>query len=232
MLLRNCPTCNKNLSYKNKTTLNSATKRNTKCYKCAFSARTTMSHDERKARQKLATSKNKLKLQTHVWEYLSNNPCIDCGESSIIFLEFDHIGPKTEWVSFLIRKHASISKIRAEISKCVVRCISCHRKSTQSKYKSRTQSKQTAYVQNCLQNSTCTVCGDADYRNLEFDHVRGDKLANVSSLVGGRYSIQKIQEEIDKCDIICCKCHKIRTATRGNWNILQYMGINGKPTSP
>lgn len=225
-MTRHCPQCDIILTYKSQNSLRDATKRHTKCHACAFSTRTSMSFINRKAHKKAAVLKYKFKLQNHVWNYLSTHPCIDCGESNILFLKFDHIGPKTEWVSFLIRKHAAIATIDKEISKCVVRCISCHRKSTLKNYLSAPLNKQQLYVREYLMQNKCVDCGDYNPQNLEFDHVRGIKSSNVSSLVGGRYSTYRIQEEINKCDVVCCNCHRIRTATRGNWRILAYIAEN------
>lgn len=69
----------------------------------------------------------------YIKQYLLNNPCVDCGESDIVVLEFDHKGGdfiKIDAVSKLIRYRVSIDKIKEEISKCDVRCANCHRRKT------------------------------------------------------------------------------------------------------
>jgi hypothetical protein len=45
---------------------------------------------------------------------------------------------------------------------------------------------------------------------LDFDHVRGEKLYNVAKMAAG-YSWAKILVEIEKCDVVCANCHRIRT---------------------
>lgn len=74
------------------------------------------------------------KSQDYIWEYLENNPCVDCGESNPIVLEFDHIDPKNKIsnISELIKY--SVSKITKEIKKCEVRCANCHRKKTAEQF--------------------------------------------------------------------------------------------------
>jgi hypothetical protein len=52
---------------------------------------------------------------------------------------------------------------------------------------------------------------------MEFDHVRGDKVIGVGLLAGYGVSIEAIQEEIAKCDLVCANCHRIRTWKRGQW---------------
>lgn len=64
-------------------------------------------------------------------EYLSSHPCVDCGESDIRCLDFDHItGIKFANISVLIRRGQTLKKILSEVAKCVVRCANCHRKRT------------------------------------------------------------------------------------------------------
>jgi hypothetical protein len=48
---------------------------------------------------------------------------------------------------------------------------------------------------------------------MDFDHVRGKKLANVSQLIA-RCSKQKLLDEIAKCDVVCANCHRERTHRR------------------
>jgi len=46
---------------------------------------------------------------------------------------------------------------------------------------------------------------------MDFDHVRGDKKANVSKMVANTVSVETLQKEIDKCDVVCSNCHRLRT---------------------
>ncbi len=65
-----------------------------------------------------------------VWDYLLNHPCVDCGESDPVVLEFDHISGKRENVSRLIADGVSIERLKMEITLCEVRCSNCHRRKT------------------------------------------------------------------------------------------------------
>ncbi len=87
----------------------------------------------------------RLRNRTNAIEYLSEHPCVDCGESDMCVLDFDHIDPDTK--SFTVSRRLSGSTnswktILAEIQKCEVRCANCHRRRTaqqQEWYKSVTQ---------------------------------------------------------------------------------------------
>ena len=49
---------------------------------------------------------------------------------------------------------------------------------------------------------------------MDFDHVRGEKLFNISIGVGTRKGIKTILAEIAKCEVVCANCHRIRTQRR------------------
>lgn len=65
-----------------------------------------------------------------------------------------------------------------------------------------------------LRKSSCADCGNTDIRVLEFDHLR-DKIRDISQLMSG-WSWEAILKEIEKCDIVCANCHRIRTHERAS----------------
>jgi len=67
-----------------------------------------------------------------IWDYLSQNPCVKCGENDPVVLEFDHRDPKQKHkdLSTLTRASYSIEAISNEIAKCDVLCANCHRRKT------------------------------------------------------------------------------------------------------
>lgn len=67
-----------------------------------------------------------------------------------------------------------------------------------------------------LATQQCEDCGISDIRVLEFDHVRGEKLGEVSQMLGN-VSAAVLQAEIAKCEIVCANCHRIRTADRAGF---------------
>lgn len=64
-----------------------------------------------------------------------------------------------------------------------------------------------------LKSVPCTDCGQT-YGPwvMQFDHVRGLKLANVSDLVGA--GTPRILAEVEKTDIVCANCHAQREHDR------------------
>ncbi len=65
-----------------------------------------------------------------VKEYLSTHPCVDCGESDVRVLEFDHVGGKDRPIANMVRSGVSWERIQQEIARCQVRCGNCHKKKT------------------------------------------------------------------------------------------------------
>lgn len=69
----------------------------------------------------------RIELQKFIAKYLSENNCVDCGESDLRTLDFDHLRDKIKNVSQLIKDGAAIETVSNEIAKCEVRCANCHR---------------------------------------------------------------------------------------------------------
>lgn len=47
---------------------------------------------------------------------------------------------------------------------------------------------------------------------MDFDHVSGEKLFDLAA--GASHSWDSVRLEIDKCDLVCACCHRIRTQQR------------------
>jgi hypothetical protein len=59
-------------------------------------------------------------------EYFATHPCVDCGATNPLVLEFDHIGGKSFSIGGKLTTHPW-QAILAEIEKCDVVCANCHR---------------------------------------------------------------------------------------------------------
>ena len=77
----------------------------------------------------------------YVWNYLSNHPCIECGEKDPIVLEFHHRHGKDKAISVMAAGGYPIATIQAEIDKCDVLCANCHRKEHWNQREAERQSK-------------------------------------------------------------------------------------------
>jgi len=70
------------------------------------------------------------KLKLKVIDYLRDHPCVDCGESDHVVLEFDHVGEKQSGVANMVNDVKKWDDILSEIEKCHVRCANCHKRKT------------------------------------------------------------------------------------------------------
>jgi len=84
---------------------------------------------EEKRRARVATSRN------FVRAFLANHPCVDCSESDIVVLEFDHVrGTKAFNIAYLVGQGRDLQTIKTEMDKCEVRCANCHRRKTAKQF--------------------------------------------------------------------------------------------------
>src|SRR5207302_4020803 len=63
-------------------------------------------------------------------DYLRAHPCVDCGETDPVVLQFDHEdrNKKSSNIGDLLRKWIPWARIVAEIEKCSVRCANDHQR--------------------------------------------------------------------------------------------------------
>ena len=55
----------------------------------------------------------------------------------------------------------------------------------------------------------CIVCGESDPVVIDFHHLdENQKDKGISQMMQSNYSLQKIQEELDKCVCLCSNCHR------------------------
>lgn len=88
-----------------------------------------------------------------------------------------------------------------------------HCKATyQVKVKNRKENriKMLEYLKICK----CIDCENNDVRVLEFDHISNNKTFSVNQLLQEGRGWKRIKEEIDKCEVVCANCHRIRTYAR------------------
>lgn len=110
----------------------------------------------------------------------------------------------------IISYHTIPSERKREIERCERKRKNGETYSNRKSCKNRNRKIVTEH----LQTHPCVDCGNTDIRVLEFDHVRGDKLGNVSHAVHRTWSEEKLLAEIAKCEVRCCNCHRIVTIER------------------
>jgi hypothetical protein len=183
-----------------------------------------------------------------VLEYLLLHPCVRCGESDPVVLEFNHRdrSAKLANISDMIRSGSSSIRLFDEIAKCEVMCANCHQNFTSagrlrhyrrlgqsdvdiatSAFRVAANARNHALVLRFLADATCVDCGDHDWLVLQFDHTE-EKLDHVSWLVGSGCSPLRLQRELAKCEVRCANCHRRKTAHAANWFRAQQLPLLNK----
>ena len=71
------------------------------------------------------------------------------------------------------------------------------------------------YIRELKSNTKCLDCNkNYHWFQMDFDHVRGEKDRPISEMVKNKVSLSRIKLEIEKCEIVCSNCHRLRTYTR------------------
>ena len=119
--------------------------------------------------------------------------------------------------------------------KRAVHCKDCSRKYIREHYKNNLQYylnkahkrnheiliKYHEYIGAYLCFHSCVDCGEKDILVLEFDHKdRKQKDFDISSMYRLGYSVDKLVNEISKCDVRCANCHRRKTSKENNnWKL-------------
>ena len=121
-------------------------------YKLSWYAR---NRDKHQHNVRVVRDKASANNRSRSWSYLAQHPCVDCGETDPVVLEFDHLGDKLYDIGYMVTAGFSWAAIELEIQKCQVRCANCHRRRTarvqgiyEAKHSPRLLEHQAPYVAN------------------------------------------------------------------------------------
>lgn len=88
------------------------------------------------------------------------------------------------------------------------------------KFKNFARKRNKKFINEYLRSHPCIDCKEKNIIVLEFDHVKGIKYKEISILIYRAVSIKTLEKEIEKCEVRCSNCHKIRhhnlRASRGS----------------
>lgn len=159
-------------------------------------------------------------------------PCVDCGGRFKPYqMDFDHRDPSTK--SFKVMTGRAMlmatAKVLAEVAKCDIVCVNCHRVRTRDAERRRERPHPTAPAQLArlqrwrehaallseLRNVPCADCGERfEPCAMDFDHRDATTKRHTVARMVGRSSTAAILAEVAKCDIVCANCHRLRTWRR------------------
>ena len=92
------------------------------------------------------------------------------------------------------------------------------------KHNKRYRLRNAKFLYDYKKTHACVDCGESNPLVLSFDHSKEHiKIGDLSNLAHRAFSIQAIQNEIDKCDVRCANCHLIKTAKERKWRMLDWI---------
>lgn len=87
-------------------------------------------------------------------------------------------------------------------------------KDAQKAANKRINERNRQHIRDVKEGRPCADCGQSfHFYIMDFDHL-DDKKDNIATMAGNGYSIQKLDEEIAKCELVCANCHRLRTYFR------------------
>lgn len=120
-------------------------------------------------------------------------------------------------------RNVALGKRHAHCKECQREYKRKHYESDKERYKSRAlisnrliKARNRDFIFEIKCRSECVDCGNDDPHVLDFDHLN-DKVKAISRLVSDQSSIEVLEQELLKCEVVCANCHRIRTAKRGGW---------------
>lgn len=179
--------------------------------------------------QQVNASRDARRVRAHefVLAHLRTHPCVDCGETDVVVLEFDHVGIKATEVGRLVGSSTRVDRIEVEIANCQVVCCNCHRRRTYlrrgasrtpesaSSIKNWKVRRNVQWMYEYLERSSCATCGLTDPLVLEFDHI-SNKRRNVTQMAWTEYGMAALEAEVSKCVVLCANCHRRKTSADRN----------------
>ncbi len=85
------------------------------------------------------------------------------------------------------------------------KCRYCYRKT-----KSALRDRKRGWIDEYKGNLGCEKCGIKDFRVLDFHHrSEKDKEFSIADFYYYQFSLDKIKEEIAKCEVVCANCYRI-----------------------
>ena len=157
----------------------------------------------------------------------SGRPCQDCGGIFPTYcMEFDHVRGNKRFNLGKMANHRR-EAVLEELDKCELVCCACHRIRTQVRKGDSKISKVQAFRVwlNELKSKPCLDCGKTlHHAAMDFDHVRGNKVVGIAQMWS--WSRDKILRELEKCDLVCANCHRIRTLTQRINEVDQVGSVN------
>ena len=164
---------------------------------------------------------------------LKSDGCAQCGFENVLALQFAHYKRETKHRSrngkLITPSILGPKLLKKELPLMRVLCANCHRLETFNEYKSNPSQKPSAVqmrkatkvfkqiaIDEKLKRGKCLQCEKKVREDIccmfDFDHRNPkEKVSDISQMLSYGYTFEQIQDEMEKCDLLCANCHQIKT---------------------
>lgn len=171
-------------------------------------------------------TKNRRKELQSIIDERKNGPCLKCNNKyPPVVMNFIHRGDKLFRISDATKKIYSKSRLLEELDKCDMYCTNCLRtiefekimENPLSEQRDRRRRKLKQIIDQ-IKDKECLDCNKVyPPYCMDFDHLDGSKkVDSISSLVMKELGMKEIIDELDKTELVCANCHRLRTHSRKN----------------
>jgi len=158
---------------------------------------------------------NRLSKKYKAIQYLGGK-CELCGENNLFCLEFHHNEDEIKETTFWSIGEYRWSVIEKELKKCKLLCGNCHGKLHYNNTNESTSYKTNKKI--FLEYKGINGCEKCGYNecnsSLDFHHINENEKEFTFGEITSKYNniqdlTEKIENEINKCEVLCKNCHKL-----------------------
>ena len=170
-------------------------------------------NQKQKNLQRQNVRKRKIKLA--IDKTKSDNGCCECGisDSDLLVFGSSKLPYSTNKlnISTLLQNRLPANVILDETNNRDTFCFNCWRKKSLKRkkvYHRPHVTRSANYIFNLKRESGCKNCDEYNPVALDFHHRNANtKVMEISRAISKGWSITRLMEEIEKCDLLCANCH-------------------------
>lgn len=128
---------------------------------------------------------------------------------------------KNKTLDQFLQRNRSKGKRHSYCKECNKQALKKHYQNNKEYYKRRNLKRKKANrvkVLTYLETHPCVMCGESDPIVLDFDHIKPEtKEWTMARLIAEGHAWERLEKEIDKCQVLCANCHRRKTAKEQGW---------------
>lgn len=96
--------------------------------------------------------------------------------------------------------------------RCSKKCSKEHKIDKTKDWIDKARKRNFNFLLGYMEKKECNHCGEKDIRLFDFDHINpNNKIECISTMAHDCKPILEIRKELEKCQILCANCHRLKT---------------------